>query len=225
MGEIRAYSKAKKEKIKEKERAERLAATKSSEEAKEAKRLQRLADKEEEKAERTRIEAREDARENNRRADKEREEQAKAEEREHRDSKVQAVDALKLGVKRHLKLCTTKKEDFIRAARVWAEQSRFSLATAITQQRYFQAIIEPEVWARIEKDTGLTTTFEQCIVLVEAVFIESCSPFIRKCGFFSATHGDKEWSDYAESLLSLARLAVLKYMSEKDHVLHKLLEK
>ena len=122
-----------------------------------------------------------------------------------------------------MKLCTTEKEDFIRAARVWAEQSRFSLATAITQQRYFQAIIEPEVWARIEKDTGLTTTFEQCIVLVEAVFIESCSPFIRKCGFFSATHGDKEWSDYAESLLSLARLAVLKDMSEKDHMLHKLL--
>ena len=36
-------------------------------------------------------------------------------------------------------------------------------------------------------------------------------------------NGAKEWSDYTESLLSLARLAVLKDMSEKDHVLHKLL--
>ena len=36
IGEIRAYSEAKKEKIREKERAKRLAATKSSEEAKEA---------------------------------------------------------------------------------------------------------------------------------------------------------------------------------------------
>ena len=118
MGEIRAYSKAKKEKIKEKERAEKLAATKSSEEAKEAKRLQSLADKEEEKAEGTWIEAREDSRENNRRADKERGEQAKAEERENRDSKVQAVDALKLGVKGQLKLCAPEMEDFIRTARV-----------------------------------------------------------------------------------------------------------
>ena len=58
MGEIRAYSEAKKEKIREEERAERLAATKSSEEAKEAGRLQRPTYKEEEKAERTRMEAR-----------------------------------------------------------------------------------------------------------------------------------------------------------------------
>ena len=137
MGAIRAHSEDKKEKAREEERAERVAATKTLEAAKETERLQKLADIEAARKEVLRLEARDDKREDLRRADKEREDLARIEEREHRDSKVKPVDALKPSHKGHLKLSAPEIEDFIQAARVWAEQSRFHLATAVTQQQYF----------------------------------------------------------------------------------------
>ena len=109
-----------------------------------------------------RLEARDDKRDEQIRSDKAQEDLARIAERAHRDSKVKPVDA-----------------HFIQAARVWAEQSRFRLATAVTQQQYFQSIIEPEVWVRVKKNTTSITTFEDCVVLAEAVFLDSCSPFIR----------------------------------------------